>query len=84
MPQDLDRDEMYKRAMCPLKILKDNGLFNLGDEFSVNEALKTYGYCKQGAFGDERGERPGWYEVKPRMKWDAWYENDGMDLEVAR
>ena len=75
---------MFKRTMCPLKILKDNGLFDLKDELTINDALEAYGYCKQGAYGDVQGERPPWYEVQPRMKWDAWNENKGMDIEIAK
>jgi diazepam-binding inhibitor (GABA receptor modulating acyl-CoA-binding protein) len=39
---------------------------------SRTQALKIYGLSQQAKFGDVTGERPSAFDIRGRLKWDAW------------
>ena len=59
-------------------------LFSVEEEFSMSDALKTHGLCHQAAYGDVKGDRPGWTEYRARKLWDAWDEYRGTSKTRAK
>jgi acyl-CoA-binding protein len=47
------------------------------------ELLDLYGLFKQATDGDVTGERPGGFDFKAIMKFDAWEKNKGKAKEQA-
>jgi acyl-CoA-binding protein len=47
------------------------------------ELLDLYGLFKQATDGDASGERPGGFDFKAIMKFDAWEKNKGKSKEQA-
>ena len=47
------------------------------------ELLDLYGLFKQATDGDASGERPGGFDLKAIMKFDAWEKNKGKSKEQA-
>ena len=46
--------------------------------------LKLYALYKQATEGDNTGPRPGFSELVPRAKWDAWTRLKGTPADGAR
>lgn len=53
-------------------------------EITNQDKLGLYGLYKQGTAGDAKGERPPFYQVEGRAKWDAWKGREGMPQEQAK
>ena len=47
------------------------------------ELLDLYGLFKQATDGDSSGDRPGGFDFKAIMKFDAWEKNKGKSKEQA-
>lgn len=45
--------------------------------------LKLYAYFKQATIGDVQGKRPGLFDLKARLKYDAWMNLAGLSKEEA-
>ena len=48
------------------------------DQFSNDEKLKVYSLFKQATEGDIKGDRPGFFDLKGKAKWDAWNDRKGQ------
>lgn len=40
--------------------------------------LKLYGLFKQVNFGDNTAQEPGFFDLRGKVKWDAWNEQKGQ------
>jgi diazepam-binding inhibitor (GABA receptor modulating acyl-CoA-binding protein) len=49
-----------------------------------DEMLRLYGLYKQATVGDVNTERPSFWDMVGKAKWDAWESHKGMDLENAK
>jgi diazepam-binding inhibitor (GABA receptor modulating acyl-CoA-binding protein) len=49
-----------------------------------SELLELYALYKQATEGDVRGSRPGVFDFRARMKYDAWAKRAGLSTEDAR
>ena len=70
--------------MCLIKPECHNFKFSVESKFSQNDALTTYGLCRQAKYGDVQGERPSWTDIKGRYKWDAWAQYRGTSMDDAK
>lgn len=48
------------------------------------EMLKLYGLFKQATVGNVNTERPSFWNLVAKAKWDAWNEVQGIDSESAK
>lgn len=48
-----------------------------------DELLELYGLYKQATVGDVNTERPGFFDMKGKAKWDAWEGRKGLSKEDA-
>ena len=56
-----------------------------GEDLDRSLALKIYGSSRQGLYGDNKSERPGFGSgFAAKYKWDAWEELKGWSLTKAR
>ncbi len=51
---------------------------------TVEEKLEIYALGRQGQFGDCSEEKPAFYDIKEKYKWEAWNDIRGMDKQHAR
>ena len=49
-----------------------------------NEMLQLYALYKQATVGNINVERPSFWQLVAKAKWDAWNEVQGMDSESAK
>ncbi|XP_054479862.1 acyl-CoA-binding protein-like [Anoplopoma fimbria] len=67
--------ESFERAVEDVKVLdKRPGYGVLGE---------VYGLYKQATVGDVNIERPGFFDIAGRGKWDAWERRKGLSKEEA-
>ena len=52
-------------------------------DFNLDEAMKMYKYGMQARFGDCKSEKPAWYDVMGKNKYNAWMSVKGMDKKKA-
>ena len=57
--------------------------FDILSEFGQSKALKCFGFCKQGLYGDVTLEAPSYFEIKSRLKWNAWKALEGTSKDSA-
>ncbi|XP_068446322.1 acyl-CoA-binding protein-like [Clinocottus analis] len=68
-------NEAFERAVEDVKVLKQRpGYGVLGD---------VYGLYKQATVGDVNIERPAFFDLPGRGKWDAWSKKKGLSKEEA-
>jgi diazepam-binding inhibitor (GABA receptor modulating acyl-CoA-binding protein) len=60
------------------------GSRDLGQRPDNPTLLKLYALYKQATEGDATGPRPGFSELVPRAKWDAWNRLKGTARDIAR
>ena len=48
------------------------------------ELLSLYGLYKQGNFGDNMNEAPGFFNFKEKEKWNSWNKCKGKSKEEAK
>ena len=48
------------------------------------DKLEIYAHGMQGGYGDCENEKPAFYEIKEKFKWEAWNDLKGMDKQNAR
>jgi acyl-CoA-binding protein len=58
-------------------------LKRLGERPDNDTLLKLYALYKQGAEGDVRGERPGFFDFVGTAKYEAWARLQGLPAEEA-
>ena len=51
------------------------------EQFSNDEKLKIYSLFKQATEGDVKSDRPGFFDLKGKAKWDAWNARKGQSKE---
>ncbi|KAI9175665.1 acyl-CoA-binding protein (ACBP)/diazepam binding inhibitor (DBI)/endozepine (EP) [Blastocladiella emersonii ATCC 22665] len=51
---------------------------------SNDELLELYSLFKQGTVGDVQGDRPGFFDMQGRAKYDAWASKKGISKEDAQ
>lgn len=56
---------------------------NLDERPDNDTLLRLYGLYKQGAEGDVRGEKPGFFDFVGLAKYEAWERLAGMSREDA-
>jgi acyl-CoA-binding protein len=56
---------------------------NLSERPDNMTLLKLYALYKQGSAGDNGEKRPGFTDMKERLKWDAWTAVKGTSNEDA-
>ncbi|KAJ2749311.1 acyl-CoA-binding protein (ACBP)/diazepam binding inhibitor (DBI)/endozepine (EP) [Coemansia sp. BCRC 34490] len=56
----------------------------LDNEPSNTTKLQLYGLFKQANEGDNKSEQPGIFLPKPRAKWNAWTEYEGLNTRDAQ
>ena len=58
------------------------------EEAKKKESLSTlktmYAHMRQGKDGDNNEEKPGFFDIPGKMKYNAWLELKGMDQNVAK
>ncbi len=64
----------FKKACVEIKEVT-----NLDNETMLN----LYGLYKQSLEGDCKAAKPSFLDLKGQAKWNAWYENKGMDSTTA-
>lgn len=52
-------------------------------QVGMHDGLLMYRYGMQGAYGDNKGQRPGVFAPIARAKYDSWMEAKGMKRETA-
>ncbi|KAK5847543.1 hypothetical protein PBY51_016663 [Eleginops maclovinus] len=68
-------NESFEKAVEEVKILKERpGYGVLGD---------IYGLYKQATVGDVNIDRPGFFDLAGRGKWDAWQRRKGLGKDEA-
>ncbi|KAG0031732.1 Acyl-CoA-binding domain-containing protein 1 [Podila clonocystis] len=50
---------------------------------SNDDLLKLYALFKQASVGDNDTPRPGMFDMKGKLKWDAWTEKKGVSSADA-
>jgi diazepam-binding inhibitor (GABA receptor modulating acyl-CoA-binding protein) len=53
---------------------------NLSKKPTDDHLLKLYALFKQGTVGDINTDRPGFFDLKGKAKWDAWNQLKGISL----
>ncbi|XP_054287411.1 acyl-CoA-binding protein homolog [Macrosteles quadrilineatus] len=48
------------------------------------EFLELYSLFKQGTFGDNTTDKPGFLDLKGKYKWEYWNKKKGMAKETAQ
>uniref|UniRef100_A0A3Q3IR91 ACB domain-containing protein n=1 Tax=Monopterus albus TaxID=43700 RepID=A0A3Q3IR91_MONAL len=56
---------------------------NVKTKPSDQELLDLYGLYKQALVGDVNTDRPGIFDFKGKVKWDAWDSRKGMSKDDA-
>ncbi len=51
---------------------------------SDDEMLRLYGLYKQATEGDITSERPGFWNLVKKAKWDSWKSFEGYDVKTAK
>jgi len=51
---------------------------------SMDWRLNMVGFMKQGTFGDNTFEKPGFFDIKEGKKWEAHNAKKGIDQNVAK
>ena len=51
---------------------------------STDDLKKVYGLFKQATIGDVNTERPGFFDLTGKAKWDAWESFKGTAQEAAK
>ncbi|AFZ80575.1 acyl CoA binding protein, putative [Theileria equi strain WA] len=49
-----------------------------------DQKLSFYKYYKQATVGDCNTERPGFYKLEEKAKWDSWNSVKGMSSDAAK
>ena len=57
---------------------------NLSTKPSDNTMLELYGLYKQGTVGDVNTERPSFWDLVGKAKWDAWESLKGTSCDSAK
>ena len=52
-------------------------------DLPISEALKVYGLSQQARFGNVNVPKPPFYDIKGRMKWNAWRKESGQNEKSA-
>jgi diazepam-binding inhibitor (GABA receptor modulating acyl-CoA-binding protein) len=61
------------------KYIKKNGSYSIVKD----DLLSLYGYYKQSVKGDCNKKKPLFFDIKGRLKWEAWDKLEGMSTEEA-
>ncbi|KAH0567119.1 putative acyl-CoA-binding protein [Cotesia glomerata] len=56
----------------------------LASQPSDEDLLILYGSFKQATIGDCHTDKPGYFSLKEKAKWDAWNAKKGMSKEDAQ
>ncbi|XP_073985291.1 acyl-CoA-binding domain-containing protein 4 [Rhodnius prolixus] len=72
-------EEKFNAAVSVIRNLPKNGSYQPSSELM----LRFYGYYKQATEGVARGQRPPFWDVVRRAKWDAWAKLGNMSKEEA-
>ena len=54
------------------------------DFYSLDERLKLYGLYKQSLFGDNKVQKPYFFNIKSLNKWNAWKKEFGKSNTEAK
>ena len=57
---------------------------DLTDKESKDEKLALFSSGKQGKFGNINEPKPGMFDVKGKIKWQAWKDREGQDQEACK
>ena len=57
---------------------------NLSQKPNDDEMLQLYGLYKQATVGNINVERPSFWNLVAKAKWDAWNDHQGTDSESAK
>ncbi|KAK9496728.1 hypothetical protein O3M35_013021 [Rhynocoris fuscipes] len=72
-------EEKFNAAVSVIRNLPKNGSYQPSHELM----LRFYAYYKQATEGPAKGQRPGFWDVIKRAKWDAWAKLGDMSREEA-
>jgi len=53
-------------------------------KLSDENMLKLYGLYKQATVGNNNTEKPSFYQIEAKAKWNAWEGNKGKSQEQAK
>ncbi|XP_073318824.1 acyl-CoA-binding protein homolog 1-like [Pagrus major] len=68
--------ELFETAVEEAKVLKQR---------PDNDELRAlYGLYKQGTVGDVDFDRPGFFDIPGKTKWDAWNKQKGLSKDEAK
>ena len=57
---------------------------HLSEKPSDEDMLKLYGLYKQSTIGDVNTERPSFWDMVGKAKWDSWKSYESMSFEDAK
>lgn len=49
-----------------------------------DQALELYGLYKQALEGDNKADKPSFYQLEAKAKWEAWGKRKGLSKEQAQ
>ena len=61
-----------------------NNHIEILDSQDLNSKLYIYSTYKQGRWGDNKLEKPGWWEIEGNYKWSAWNDRRGSAREIMQ
>lgn len=69
MDENLDIDTLFENA--------SKEVLNLSKKPNNEELLKLYGLYKQGLLGNNKTDKPSFFDMKANAKWNAWNNEAG-------
>lgn len=76
----MDVDKSFKAAVKIVQCLPKSGPVYVG----LNQQLRFYALYKIATKGDNHTEKPHMWRLENRLKWESWYEMNGMDQTEAK
>ncbi|KAI1716421.1 acyl coA binding protein domain-containing protein [Ditylenchus destructor] len=73
-------DERFQAAVTIVQKLPKDGPVQTSNE----QKLKFYSLFKQATIGDVNTERPGFFSIVEKAKWDAWKSLEGTSSDEAK